>query len=70
MWKLQWSGPHPRENKVGVEQTLYYLTRITTVLGGGLSAGQEKSILKIRRCVGAAVEKRVISTTAGEQKAA
>lgn len=44
---------------------------------GGVSAGQEKSIPKIsfhslrRGCVGAAaVEKRVISTTAGEQKAA
>lgn len=80
---MQWSGPHPRENKVGVAQTLYYLTQITTVLGGwgvrgggGSSAGQEKSILKIsfhslrRGCVGAAVEKRVISTAAGEQKAA
>lgn len=63
---------------MGVAQTRYYLAQITTVLrwgGGGGSAGQEKSIPKIsfhcltRGCGGAAVEKRVISTTAGEQKA-
>lgn len=76
MWRLQSSRPHPGENKVGVAQTLYYVTQITTVLGGRGSAGQGKSILKLsfhsprRGCVGAAVEKRVISTTAGEQKAA
>lgn len=65
------------EDKVGVAQTLYYLTQITTVFKWewGVSAGQEKSNPKISfhslrsGCGGAAAEKRVISTTAGEQKA-
>lgn len=35
-WRLRPSRPHSSENKVGVGQTLYYLTQITTVLGRGV----------------------------------
>lgn len=75
---MEWTSPERKQGGCCTDPLLFDTDNYSLgeVGDGGVSAGQDKSILKIsfhslrRGCVGAAVEKRVISTAAGEQKAA